>query len=178
MSSLEKMSATKNKNPQRQLQGFLSRQKGKRFEDLISISLEYYREKGFADIDKNYEPMKVLRSLGEGRFVCCFEKKAQPDYKGVMSGGREIMFEAKYTDSDRILQDRVAEEQGRYMTRRQKLGARCYVICGFPTGEVYRVPWDVWDNMKAHFGHKYVTEDDLQQYRVSIHWNGILLLLG
>lgn len=171
------MSTGKGKDPKRQLQGFLSREKGKRFEDLITMSLDYYRDKGFADIDKNHEPMKVLKRLENGRFIACFEKKAQPDYKGCIKGGREIMFEAKYTDSDRILQGRVGEKQCEYMTRRQKLGARCYVVCGYPSGEVYRVPWDTWQTMKEKFGHKYATEKELEQYRVSTAWNGILLLL-
>lgn len=148
------------KDPKRQLQGRRSRTKGKQFEELIDRSLDYYRERGFADIEKTPEPMKVVRRLDHGRFVACFEKKAQPDYKGLIKGGREILFEAKYTDADRIEQDRVGELQAKYMSRHQSLGARCYVLAGFGTGTVYKVPWDVWQNMKSHFGHKYVAERD------------------
>lgn len=167
----------KPKDPRRQLQGKLSRAKGKQFEELLERTFSYYGEKGFADVEKTPEPMKVLRRLEHGRFVACFEKKAQPDYKGVMKGGRELVFEAKYTDSDRLTQDRVGELQAKYMTRHADLGARCYVLAGFNTGAVYRVPWETWSQMKDRFNHKYVTEQDLQLYKVATGWNGILLLL-
>lgn len=165
------------KNPKRQLQGKLSRAKGKNFEELLDRSFDYYRERGFADVEKTPEPMKVIRRLEHGRFIACFEKKAQPDYKGIIKGGRELLFEAKYTDSDRIEQERVGELQSKYMSRHQSLGARCYVIAGFGTGAAYRIPWDVWLNMKAHFGRKYVAERDIQQYKMRIGWNGIFLIL-
>ena len=165
------------KDPKKQLQGKLSRAKGKRFEEVIDRSLNYYRERGFADIEKTPEPMKVLRRLDQGRFIACFEKKAQPDYKGVIKGGREILFEAKFTDKDRLEQSRVGELQTEYMIRHQALGARCYVIAGYGTGAVYKIPWDIWLTMKARFGRKYVTELDLQRYKVATNWNGILILL-
>lgn len=165
------------KDPKKQLQGKLSRAKGKHFEELIDRSLDYYRERGFADIEKTPEPMKVLRRLDHGRFVACFEKKAQPDYKGIIKGGREILIEAKYTDSDRIEQNRVGDLQSKYMNRHQRLGARCYVLVGFRTGNAYRLPWDTWLNMKCSFGRKYVSEQDIQQYKVSLGWNGIFLIL-
>jgi len=64
------------------------------------------------------------------------------------------------------------------MDRHQALGARCFVIAGFSSGLVYRVPWDVWKSMKTHFGRKYVTEADLEKYQVQTAWNGTLLLLN
>lgn len=171
------MQNVRQKDPRRQLQGMQSRAKGKNFEDLIGRSLDYYRERGFADIEKTPEPMKVIRRLEQGRFIACFEKKAQPDYKGCVKGGREILFEAKYTDSDRINQDRVGDLQTKYMNSHQALGARCYVIAGFRSGKAYRVPWDTWKNMKEIYGRKYVTETDLQHFIVTAAWNGALMLL-
>jgi recombination protein U len=43
--------------------------------------------------------------------------------------------------------------------------------------EAYRIPWDVWSAMKEHFGRKYVTEADVEKYRVPTAWNGVLMLL-
>lgn len=165
------------KSPKRQLQGKISREKGKQFENRISQSLDYYRQRGFADIEKTPEPMKVLRRMDHGRFTACFEKKAQPDYKGVLKGGREILFEAKYTDGEKLEQSRVGELQADYMNRHQSLGARCYVIAGFSSGKVYRIPWGIWDDMKSHFGRKYVTEKDLEKFLISEAWNEALLLI-
>ena len=35
----------------------------------------------------------------------------------------------------------------------------------------------VWSDMKAHFGRKYVTEADLREYHVHTAWNATLMLL-
>lgn len=168
---------SKAKDPKRQLLGKIARERGKQFEGRIDASLEYYALKGFADIEKTPEPMKPLKDLGNGRFIACYEKKAQPDYKGTLKGGRSIMFEAKFTATERMEQSRVLEGQANYMNRHQKLGARCYVVIGFQSMEVYRIPWEVWSAMKEHFGRKYVTEADVEKYRVPIAWNGALMLL-
>lgn len=165
------------KDPKRQLIGMQSRAKGKNFEDRLSRSFEYFRETGYADIEKTPEPMKVIKRMDGGKFIACFEKKAQPDYKGLIKGGREILMEAKYTDSDRMLQDRVGALQTGYMTRHQELGARCFVVCGFGSGKVYKVPWDIWQTMRSRFGRKYVTEIDIKRYEVQRSWNDVLLLL-
>lgn len=155
---------------------YLSRERGKAFEQRIDQSLDYYRSRGFAAVEKTPEPMKPIKSLSGGHFVACYEKKAQADYKGVIKGGREVIFEAKYTDSDRLLQDRVTKEQTEYIDQHAALGARCYVIGGFSSGNVYLVPWAVWSDMKNHFGRKYATEADLQPYKTKIGWNGVLIL--
>lgn len=168
----------KPKDPERQLQGTISKAKGKHFEERLDASFEYYRDKGFAIVEKTPEPMRVIKRLENGKFIAVFEKKAQPDYKGVIKGGRTVMFEAKFTSMDRMEQSRVLQGQVEYMERYQRLGARCYIVCGFNCGEVYNVPFETWKAMKEIFGHKYVTEAELEKYRVKLSWNGTLLLLG
>lgn len=167
----------KEKDPRRQALGKLAKIYGQRFEARLDETFAYYDARGYASIEKTPEPMRVIKQMGEGRFLACFAKKAQPDYEGVISGGRAVLFEAKFTATDRIEQNRVLDNQKNYMDKRQKLGARCYVICGFQTGGVYRVPWDVWSQMKDVFGRKYVKEEDLSKYRVKQAWNGTLLIL-
>ena len=168
---------TKTKDPMRQYQGAVSKAKGKYFEQYIDKSLNYYGYKGLAVIEKTPEPMRPSKSIGNGKFVAFFEKKAQPDYKGTLKGGKSIVFEAKYTSSDKMEQNRVLQEQAESLTKHQRLGALCFVIAGFDSGNVYRVPWDVWQNMKELFGRKYVTEADLKKYQVATAMNGVLLLL-
>lgn len=158
-------------------QGLKNREHGRAFEDALDRSFAYYNEKGFALIHKTPEPMKVIRSMGSGRFLACYIKKAQPDYKGLVKGGRTWIFEAKYTSAERMGQDAVNTEQTEYMSNASALGGRCFVVCGFKTGNVYRVPWSVWENMKIHFGRKYVTEKDIQPYLVKKSWNGLLQIL-
>lgn len=168
----------KQKDPMNQLRGRQSKAKGKRFEERLDASFAYYREKGFALIEKTPEPMKPTKNLGNGKFIAFFERKAQPDYKGTIKGGRTVMFEAKYTSDDQIKQERVNKDQAQYMTRHEALGARCYVLAGFDSGEVYCIPWAVWSDMKRHFGRKYAKETELEPFRVPLGWNGVLLILS
>lgn len=167
----------KAKDPMRQYQGTVSKAKGKFFEDYIDKSFEYYRYKGLAIIEKTPEPMRPSKNLGNGKFIAFFEKKAQPDYKGTIKGGRSVLLEAKFTSAGKMEQSRVLPEQADRLTRHQMLGAACFVVVGFDTGGTYRIPWSIWQNMKEHFGRKYVTEADLKDYRVETASNGVLLLL-
>lgn len=167
------------KDPQRQLQGAISKAQGQRFENRLDASFSVYKDHGFAIIEKTPEPMHPVKNLGGGKFVAFFEKQAQPDYKGVIKGGRAVMFEAKFTRTDRIEQSRVSPGQMDYLDRHNALGVRCYVLAGFSSGAVYRLPWNVWRNMKKVFGRKYITEDDVEivPYRVQTAQDGTLLLL-
>ena len=42
----------------------------------------------------------------------------------------------------------------------------------------YRVPWDVWKKMKELFGHKFMTEQELDPYRLQEKQCTILILEG
>lgn len=172
------MNYGKEKDPLRQWRGKVSKAKGKHFEERIDSAFSYYDEKGYASIEKTPEPMRVIKRLEYGgQFIAVFEKKAQPDYKGTIKGGRAVMFEAKYTDSEKMESSRVKKEQTEYLDKQQILGARCYVIIGFKSGEAYRIPWDVWKNMKEIYGRKYLKETDVQQYKIKSAWNGVLMIL-
>lgn len=164
-------------NKEKQKQGKKNREEGQLFESVLDRTFAYYSEKGYAQIDKTPEPFKIIKRLENTRFIGCFVKRAQPDYKGTIKGGRSVIFEAKYTSTDRITQDRVSDAQWSYMEKASKLGARCFVLAGFKSGGIYRIPWPVWSDMKKKFGHKYVTEDDLSEYRISKSWNDMLLIL-
>ena len=87
--------------------GARSRAEGEGFEHIIDNACAYYRSIGLADIEKTPEPMRPIGSPDRaGRFLACYTKQAQPDYKGILKGGRAINFEAKHTDSDRMTFDR------------------------------------------------------------------------
>lgn len=174
------MNNGKEKDLLRQWQGKVSRAKGRAFEERLDTACKYYTEKGFANIEKTPEPMRVIKPYGDrrfGQFIAVYTKKAQPDYKGTLKGGRSIMFEAKYTDSDRITKDRVSKDQTDYMDSQYALGARCYVIIGYKSGEAYRIPWDVWQRMKEIYGRKYLKETDVQKYKIKSAWNAVLMIL-
>lgn len=136
------------------------------------------RSIGLADIEKTPEPMRPIGSPDRaGRFLACYTKQAQPDYKGILKGGRAINFEAKHTDSDRLTFDRVLTAQALRLSRTEALGGVAFVLCSFSGRAFYRVPWAVWKDMKRLFGRKYITPADLAEYRVPFAAPGVLLFL-
>ena len=100
------------KDPLRALQGARSRAQGGRLEEQIEASCALLTETGRADISKTPEPMKpVSQPNKSGQFRAVYTKKAEPDFKGVILGGRAVMFEAKSTGTGRLNKDRVLPEQ-------------------------------------------------------------------
>lgn len=146
-------------DPIRRYTGRRNRTQGKAFEEMIRSACDYYRTHGIADIQKTPEPMKVLESLPRGRFIACFEKRAQPDYKGTLYGGRAVMFECKETATDKLMQDVVTPEQAHELDRQQKFGAQCFVLF-LIRHQAYRLEWQDWQNMKERFGHKFISAED------------------
>ena len=153
----------------RQYQGYLSRENGKAFEDLIELSCLGYLNKGIACIEKTPEPIKVLSKVeGNGTFHACFEKHAQPDYKGVLNNGRAIVFEAKHTDKDRIEKSAVKDWQGEALKTYSKMGALTFILVSFGFTKFYAIPWEVWDGMKEDYGRKYLTPADISRFEVKL----------
>lgn len=158
--------------------GARSRAEGAGFEYIINRACAYYSSIGLADVEKTPEPMKPLGGADRtGRFLACYTKQAQPDYKGILKGGRAINFEAKHTDSDRMAADRVSDAQALRLSRTESLGGVAFVLCSFYGRDFYRVPWPVWRDMKRLFGRKYITPADVERYRVKIAAPGVLLFL-
>lgn len=147
------------------IQGTTNRAYGNAFEEIISASCEFYKQQGAAHIEKTPEPMKVIQVIDRQRgiFKAVFEKQAQPDYKGTMSGGRAVCFEAKFTATDQIMQNAVTEEQWKSLDIHESMGGLCFVlVC--QGMKYYRVPWEKWKTMKEDCGHKYMNATDLSPY--------------
>ncbi|MCD7891585.1 MAG: Holliday junction resolvase RecU [Ruminococcus sp.] len=101
---------------------------------------------------------------------------AQPDYKGTLYGGKAIVFEAKHTDGDRLQQSVISSEQEKQLDRHAALGAECFVMVSFRFEEFFKIPWQVFRNMKQHYGRKYITPADVQEYKVK-YMGGVLQIL-
>ena len=155
----------------------LSRHQGVDFESLIEAACCYYRARDVADIEKTPEAMKPLRNLGKGQFVAVYTKKAQADFKGFMMGGAAVCFEAKRTDADRMEQDRVTPDQAARLRRAYEYGGYAFVVCSFSGRDFFRIPWSFWANMKGHLGHKYITPQEAEPWRIRIGGPGVLLFL-
>ena len=149
------------------LQGTVNRAQGAYFEQEIEAACDYYRAAGVAHIEKNAEPMKPIRALNrqKGTFEAIYTKRAQPDYKGTLNGGRAVCFEAKHTDADRIRQEAVQPHQADALDLHETMGALCFVLVSLGH-RYYRVPWNTWKGMQAACGHKYMDAQDLAPYEV------------
>lgn len=161
------MNAKEEKSTARRLQGAQARAAGKCFENSIDAACVWYRERGLAHIEKTPEPMKVIRPASTKRlFVACFEHRAQPDYKGTLRGGGAVVFEAKHTDGDRIERGRLTTEQMEGLEIHHRLGAAAFVLVSFGFQNFYRVPWQVWRDMKARFNRQYITAAEMEKWKV------------
>ena len=169
--------ATALSNVQRSQRGLQSKRAGEHFENLISASLNWYKDKGVAFIEKTPEPMRPLRPPNRmGQFLACYTKAGQPDFKGTLTGGRAVVFEAKHTDSDRIEYGRLTKEQIDSLTEHHRLGAAAFIMVSFELQDFYRVPWEIWRDMKSRYGHKHMTQAELEPFRVQ-YIAGVLKLL-
>lgn len=150
--------------------GRTNKANGSLFEKWISSSCEYYAEQDIAFIEKTPEPFHITGKDRNGVVSGYYAKAAQPDYKGILKGGKGIMFEAKHTDTDAIMHKAVTEKQAEELDIFHKLGAVCFVLVSIKFEGFYRVPWTVWQDMKARFGHLKMTAEELEPYRV---WSNI-----
>ena len=164
-------------NVQRSQRGLQSKRAGEYFENLIAASLNWYKDKGVGFIEKTPEPMRPLRPPNrQGQFLACYTKAGQPDFKGTLTGGRAVVFEAKHTDSDRIEHGRLTQEQINSLTEHHRLGAAAFIMVSFELQDFYRVPWETWRDMKSIYGHKHMTQTELEPFRVK-YVAGVLKLL-
>ena len=162
----------------RQYQGYKNRELGGQLEEYIKAACEVYRLYRLAEVEKTPEPFRIMgpkHQLENGAwgFEGVFTSQAQPDFKGTLKGGRSVVFEAKASEGNQIMQNVVTQEQERALSSHASLGAIAFVLVSLSLREFYRVPWSVWKNMKDMFGHKHMTADELEKYRVSFK-NGFL----
>ena len=157
------------------IQGHRNRAAGELWENIINASCEYYSSIGKAEIEKTPEPMKPIQPIGEGKFIARFEKRAQPDYKGTLAGGRAIVLEAKHTDADRLKKEAVTGEQEKRLNKHELLGAECFVLVSFGFHQFFKIPWASYKSMKEIFGRKYIKPDDLDLQKYKIYYIGGVL---
>ena len=108
-------------------------------------TIEYQR--GTAIINKVNEPYIVTKKTTGNKFSGRFTGRAEPDFKGVLYGGRAIAFEAKSTQKSRIQRNAVTDTQMEWTKRTEGFWSR-YICGGKYTDKFYSVPFDV-DDMKT-----------------------------
>ena len=157
-----------------QYQNKVNNAQGHAFEDLIKRGCTTYLMQDRAIIDKTPEPFRVMEKSRDGIFKGRFTARAQPDFQGTLAGGRSIVFEAKYTTTDRMKRDVLTKEQQDALERHAARGALAAVCAGIGD-KFFFVPWQMWRDMKQLYGRKYVTAADLEPLRV--RFNGAVLFL-
>lgn len=115
-----------------------NRAQGAFFEQMINGACDFYRSRQIADIEKTPEPMRRLRTWAAGSSSRTTPARAQADYKGFLFGGRAVNFEAKYTDVEKMTQDRVTADQTERLERAHQFGAVAFVLCSFGVRGFYR----------------------------------------
>lgn len=149
------------------IRGRWNNKAGAYWEKMIDNACLNYAMEGKAAIEKTPEPMKPLSGPdSKGQFTACFIKAAQPDYKGVLAGGRAVVFEAKNTTTGKMHRGVITPTQEKQLDLYDKLGAVTFVLLSFDLTEYFRVPWDVFRDMKLIYGRKYVTPDDIREYQI------------
>jgi len=158
----------------------MNKERGRLLEQIIETSCRWYEEEGKAQIEKTPEPMRVVRKLNDGaHFICVFEKKAQPDFKGTLAGGQAVIFESKFTDAGKIEQSAVTEQQAKRFDQHFKLGAKCFILVSFSLDSFCVIPWEVWREMKERYGRKYIKCSEAEIIgRVPFTGSRILFLEG
>ena len=58
----------------------------------------------------------------------------------------------------------------------EEFGAHCYIVVSIQFRNYYRVPWNVFRDMQEIYGHKYMNEENLEQFKIS-NTGGILRFL-
>ena len=157
-----------------QYQNKVNNAQGHFFEGAIKAACALYSERERADVDKTPEPFRVMEKSRDGVFKGRFTARAQPDFQGTLAGGRSIVFEAKYTTTDRMKRDVLTKEQQDALERHAARGALAAVCAGIGD-KFFFVPWQMWRDMKQLYGRKYVTAADLEPLRV--RFNGAVLFL-
>lgn len=162
------------RSAKQQYQNAVNNAQGHSFESAIEAACNAYRDTGRAEINKTPEPFQVLNKGNYGMFMGRFTAHAQPDFQGTLADGRSIVFEAKTTTSDRMKRDVLTKEQQNALESHMNLGAVAGVCVGLED-KFFFIPWKVWRDMKEHYGRKYVTVSDIEEYRVK--FNGSVLFL-
>ena len=139
---------------------------GKIFEKLIEMGCQKYAmlEKAFIEkIPEDFQPQKIDKTTKKATGY--YKSKAQPDFQGTLLGGRSICFEAKMTMTDKLHQKVITKNQADCLDHHESLGAYVGVCCQINKTIAF-IPWKNWKAMKAEFGRKYITEEELKKYQV------------
>lgn len=162
------------KRTNRSWQAMANNARGHFLEGYIKGACGYYKQFGFAEVDQTPEPFRTTNTNRDGTFTGRFTSNAQPDFKGTLKGGRAIVFEAKYTSTDKIQKSVLTAAQEESLRNHWQMGAISGVCVGLKDIFAF-IPWEVWEIMKERYGRKYMTAEDLEPYRIKFNGHALFL---
>lgn len=118
--------------------------RGDALEGLITLTNDYYKNHGFARVDKAATPVTVVELDGRGLISkAYFEKKATVDFYGIVQG-HYIAFDAKETNLGSFPIKNLHAHQVEYMDDVTKQGGLAFLIVHFKRyGTYYLLPFEV-----------------------------------
>lgn len=155
-------------------QGLINYRRGEQFEQMVIEGCETYAIYDRAFIQKTPEAFKVKRQIKSGEFIGFFKSKAQPDFKGVLSGGQAIVFETKYTNLNKLKLSVLTKEQDACLEKSYQMGAVTGVLIGIKD-QYFFIPWRFWRVMKEQYDRAVIKPEAVQAYRVK--FNGTVKFL-
>lgn len=127
-------------------------------------------------IEKTPEPIRILTKVdANGTFKACFTKQAQPDFKGTLKGGKAIVFDAKFTMTDKISISALSEEQVKCLTMHENLGAISGVLVSYGFKTCVFMTIYKFLNAKEIVGHKHWTAYEAIKYGQSVRFTGTMI---
>lgn len=161
---------------ERRLAGREARRMGVITEETVNIALRWYEARHLAKVDKTPELFKVTSVNRHSGLMTGYISPSQPDYKGVLKGGRCVCFELKSGSSGRIEASRVQRHQLEYLLEMAAMGADTFVLITFDGYAFYKLTAEEWNDFERLFGKKSVTEKDVAGFKVPVK-GGIPLIL-
>ncbi len=148
--------------------------RGSLLEEMINYTIEDYRERGLALIQKVPTPITPIEIDAKTRHITLayFEKQSTVDYIGAVQG-IPVCFDAKECEFDTFPLANVHEHQVKFMGDMEKQeGIAFLVIYYTKKDEAYYLPYRdlkrFWDRMESG-GRKSFTFDEIDKtYRISV----------
>lgn len=147
--------------------------RGSGLEDLINYTIEAYREKNLALIQKIPTPIKPIQIDKEHNHITLayFDQKSTVDYIGTVQG-IPVCFDAKECRTDTFPIANIHEHQVKFMADFERQGGVSFLIIQY-TGrdEMYYLTYDrlaeFYERSKAEKGRKSFTYEEIDKsYRV------------
>lgn len=113
--------------------------RGSDLEELIDLTLDFYKRQGLARIDKVATPVKVIDIDGQGMITkAFFEKKSTVDFIGVIQG-TAVAFDAKETHLKSFPLSNIHDHQLAYMKDITKQRGLAFFIVHFKAFDTFHL---------------------------------------